>query len=91
MMKFFTLAAILALATPTLAQSGPPKVPTGIDVKGPTYYRMVPVMGGHRVQYQRELCDRRAIETRDPSCVYGSDRLGEQADPNTEKGSGQPK
>lgn len=74
MKKFITLAALLAMTASASAQSTTAKVPTGIDVKGPTYYRMVPVMGGHRVQYQRDVCDRKAIEQRVAGCVFGSER-----------------
>lgn len=63
------LAAAFALTTAAEA-NGPARVPTGIDVKGSTYYRMVPVAGGHKVVHQSAVCDARNIQNRDPRCVF---------------------
>lgn len=76
-MKKLIVAIAFGLASTAVhAQSA--KVPTGIDVKGPTHYRLVPVLGGSaRVVYQSQVCDRRAIQDRDTRCVFDAQSIAE--------------
>jgi hypothetical protein len=83
------LAAAFALTTAAEA-NGPARVPTGIDVKGSTYYRMVPVAGGgHKVVHQNVICDTRNIQGRDTRCVFDGQGANEAgAGPGSDGGFG---
>lgn len=74
MKKLIVALAAGLISTAAVAQSA--KVPTGIDVKGATYYRLEPVMGGHRVVQISEACDARARNRRDPVCLNAIDPTG---------------
>lgn len=74
MKKLIVALAAGLISTAAVAQSA--KVPTGIDVKGATYYRLEPVMGGHRVVQISEACDARARNRRDVACLNATEQVG---------------
>lgn len=77
-MKKLLLALAFGVAsTAALAQSA--KVPTGIDVKGPTHYRLVPVLEGHKLVYLTDVCDAQARHKRETQCLNEANSASEQA------------
>jgi hypothetical protein len=56
MFRALAASALLALASPAMAQDAKPNVPTGIDVPGPTHYRLS--VGGYQVI--KVDCDKKA-------------------------------
>lgn len=89
-MKKLLLALAFGVAsTAALAQQA--KVPTGIDVKGPTHYRLVPVMGGHRLVYLTDVCDLQARHKRETQCLNAAESTSEARGRSDGGGIGEPK
>lgn len=83
MKALLTLAALAALSSPAFAQQAPVKVPTGIDVPGPTYY-VIPA-GTSRVVPIVEPCNARGLAVRSPLCAAASGGEGNNVEADSSK------
>lgn len=65
-MKTAAVAVLGLIASATVAMAQAPRVPTGIEVEGPAFYRIDPAT--NRVLVRRAPCTNREYAVRDAHC-----------------------